>query len=251
MPELSTFLIVCPLVFLAGLIDAVAGGGGLISLPAYLVAGLPPKAALATNKLSSFMGTLISTGRFLRHGYVDRSVILPSVLVTLGGAGLGASMALLMPDRVIRLLIIPLLPFAAFYVLRRKDLGGGEEREALPRKKYFAAVLAVSLLVGSYDGFFGPGTGTFLLLLYSGACRMDIRTAAGNTKVVNLTSNLAALSVFLLHGEVMMTLGLTAGVFGIIGNYIGSGIVMKKGAGAIRPVMLFVLALLFVKLLLD
>ena len=111
-----------------------------------------------------------------------------------------------------------------------------------------AVSMAAALLIGAYDGFYGPGTGTFLLLVLTGAAKMDLRTASGTTKVVNLSSNIAALVTFLINGKVLLPLGVTAGVFCIAGHYIGSGLVVKSGRKIVRPVVLVVIMCLFVKI---
>lgn len=197
--NLQSFFIVCPLVFLAGFIDAIGGGGGFISLPAYLIAGIPPHSAVATNKLSASIGTIVSTGRYITNGYVDYRLGIPGLIMALIGAQIGARLALLVND----------------------------------------------------DDFYGPGTGTFLLITYTVFGKMDVLKAGGNTKLANLASNLSSLLVFILSGNVLITLGLVASVFGVLGNYLGVGFAMKHGAKGIRYVIIIVIALLFIKLLFD
>ena len=160
----QTFLIVCPLVFLAGFVDAIAGGGGLISLPAYLLAGVPMHNAIATNKLSSATGTAISTARLCKNKFVDWGVALPCISMALAGSFAGAHLALMASDKILRGMLIPVLPVVAFYVLKKKDLDDtGNIR--ISRKKQWLLCAVCSLAVGCYDGFYGPGTGTFLLIL--------------------------------------------------------------------------------------
>ncbi len=243
------YIIVCPLVFLAGLVDSIAGGGGLISLPAYMIAGVPPHQALGTNKLGSAMGTVVSTLRLARHGYLKRKmhIALGAALAALAGSALGSHLALLVPDTVIRNLMIAVLPITAFYVLRQKKDAG--EREPLPAGRLTAITLAAAFAFGGYDGFYGPGTGTFLILVLTGAARLDIRVASAMTKVINLSSNVAALATFLFTGNVDCALGLAAGVCCIAGHYLGAGMVVHDGKKIVRPVVLVVLALLFIKVI--
>lgn len=246
---IHTFLIVCPMVFLASFVDAIAGGGGLISLPAYLLAGVPMHNAIATNKLSSASGTVISTYRLCKNKFVDWSLALPCVSMALLGSTVGARIALLTSDKVLKMVLIVILPIVAFYVLRKKELDEGAEERTISRKKQWLIVAFSSLLVGCYDGFYGPGTGTFLLLLYTGLGKMDVRRASGNMKLANLSSNVAAMVVFLFSGTILVPLGLAAAVFSIAGHYIGSGMIMKNGSKIVKPVILVVLALLFVKII--
>lgn len=246
---MTTFFIVCPLVFLAGFIDAIAGGGGLISLPAYLLAGLPPHLAIGTNKLSSAMGTLVATGQFVRKGYMSWRLALPSILPTLVGAWMGSLISLVIPNRIFMLLMLVLLPCLAFYIFTHRTLARDHEPIITPR--IIAIVLASALVVGMYDGFYGPGTGTFLMLLLTGAAQLTIRQAAGITKAINLTSNIVSLAVFLYHGTVDIRLGAAAALFSIAGNYLGARSFIRKGESIARPIIIVVLGLLTVKILYD
>lgn len=246
-PGIVSYLIVCPLVFLASFVDAIAGGGGLISLPAYLLAGVPIHNAIATNKLSSAAGTVISTARYCKNRYADVPLAVPSFLVALLGSFMGANLALVTSDKVLKLMLIAVLPVVAFYVLKNKSMESKLKRQLTKRQKY-AIVITASFVIGTYDGFYGPGTGTFLLLVYTGLAGMDIRTASGNTKIVNLASNLAALGAFFFSGKIVVTLGLAAAVFSIAGHYIGSGMVIKNGTRIVRPIVVTVLVLLFIKI---
>lgn len=243
------YMIVCPLVFLAGFVDSIAGGGGLISLPAYLAAGIPAHFAIGTNKLSSTMGTVISTARYAKNGYIKIKLSLLAALFAIIGSALGAHLSLLSSERLLKGLLLAVLPVVAFYVLKNKDMGENGKISSLPEKKALFIAMAAALVIGCYDGFYGPGTGTFLLLVLTGFAKMDIRSASGTTKVINLSSNIAALVTFLLNGKVLIPLGLAAGVFCIAGNYLGSGLVVKNGLKVVRPVVLAVLICLFVKII--
>lgn len=247
-PGIVSYLIVCPLVFLASFVDAIAGGGGLISLPAYLLAGVPIHNAIATNKLSSAAGTVISTARYCKNRYADVPLAVPSFLVALLGSFMGANLALITSDKVLKLMLIAVLPVVAFYVLKNKNMEPKLKRQLTKRQKY-AIVITASFVIGTYDGFYGPGTGTFLLLVLTGAARMDVRSASAQTKVINLSSNVAALVTFLINGNVVLPLGLASGVCSIAGHYIGSGLVVHDGQKIVRPVVLVVLAALFIKVL--
>lgn len=247
---IQTFLIVCPLVFMASFVDAVAGGGGLIALPAYLLAGVPMHNAIATNKLSSASGTVISTVRLCRHKFVDWGLAFPCISMALLGSCIGANIALMVSDTILKWMLIPVLPIVSFYVLKKKELGNHEAININRKKQWIICALS-SLAVGCYDGFYGPGTGTFLLLLYTGAAKMDVRKASGNMKLANLSSNVAALGVFLFSGKIVFPLGLAAAVFSIAGHYIGAGMVMKNGSRIVRPLILVVMFLLFIKIMFN
>ncbi|HWT26987.1 MAG TPA: TSUP family transporter [Mobilitalea sp.] len=243
------FLIVCPLVFLAGFVDSIAGGGGLISLPAYLIAGLPTHFAIGTNKLSSAVGTTVSTYRFCKNKLVDWAVAVPSAVLALIGSVIGANIALMVNDKVMKYILVIILPVVAFYVLRGKSMKEGTKEEAISRRNVYLIACLASFFCGAYDGFYGPGTGSFLILIYTGLAKMDVKIAAGNTKLVNLSSNIAALATFIINGKIVFLLGIAAAVFSIAGHYIGAGMVMKNGQKVIKPIILTVLALLFIKVI--
>lgn len=249
MPDPIVLAIVCPLVFLGGFVDAIAGGGGIITLPAFLMAGLPAHAALATNKLSSTMGTVVSTSRLARGGYLNLRLAIPGALCALIGSPLGARLALWVPEGVFRWVLICALPVVAIMVLRDKSLR--PETLPMPEKRRLTIICVCAFVIGIYDGFYGPGTGTFLLLLLSAAAQMGVRDASGETKAINLASNVSALITFAISGQVMWVTGLLAGSFCILGHYLGSGMVLKGGVKFVRPIIAVVLVALFVKTILE
>ena len=169
----KTFLIVCPLVFLGGFVDAIGGGGGIITIPAYLMAGLPAHNASATNKFGAAFGTIMSTIRYIRTGKVDYGLAIPSIVASLIGANLGAKFALFLTDNVFRIIMIVMVPLIAFFVLKNKTLEP-KDHTPLSRKKEVTIAIVASLIIGLYDGFYGPGTGTFLILIYTKLIKKDI-----------------------------------------------------------------------------
>lgn len=251
MPEINllTFLIVCPLTFLGGFVDAVAGGGGLISLPAYMIAGLPAHFAIATNKLSSGMGTTVSTYRYAKAGNIPWKKALPCVIMAVIGSATGARLALLVDAELFKRLMLVIIPVTAFYVMRTKSMGS--DKEPFGSTETLIRSSAVALLIGAYDGFYGPGTGTFLILLLSTFARFRLGEANGVSKSINLTTNITSLAVYLLNGKVILMLGLAGGVFGIIGNYIGVSFFNEKGVRAVKPIMIIVLTIFFIRILTE
>lgn len=245
-----TYLIVCPLVFLAGLIDSVAGGGGLISLPAYMAAGLSPLQAAGTNKMSACLGTVASTGRFVRDRKVDWKAGIFAALGAFPGSWLGALLQQHIPQENIRLLMIVAIPLVAIVVLRKKDMNG---RCLVSAPFYRPMAFGIGLLIGFYDGLIGPGTGTFLILLFTMTLGMEAVMASGTAKIVNLTSNVAALASYLANGadNILFALAIPAAICGMIGNYIGASLTVKKGVGFIRYMLLAVLVLLLAKMVMD
>jgi len=249
-PYYQQLLIVCPLVFLAGFIDSIAGGGGLISLPAYYMAGVPPHVALGTNKMSSSIGMIFSTGTYLREGYVYKPLIPVSIAGALIGSWIGARSILLLDENILRWIMAIAIPLLALIIIFKKDLMSPETREFNKvREQTIAAIVA--LTIGWYDGFFGPGAGTFLMLAFVGILKLDAVTACGNTKVVNFCSNIAALAVFIMAGTVNYALALPGAAFAILGNVIGARLTVKNGAKLIKPVMLVVVVILMITVVRD
>ncbi|GHU83479.1 UPF0721 transmembrane protein [Clostridia bacterium] len=241
--------ILFPLIFLSGFMDSIAGGGGIISLTSYLAVGLPPHLALGTNKTSAFLGTGISMARFARKGHIRWDSAIVAFLGALAGSAAGARLALLVPERALVYIMLPVLPVIAALVLRRK--GFTPRTVALPRKGMLAYSLVIGVLLGGYDGFFGPGTGTFLILAFTAMLGFDVLTACGNAKAVNFASNIAAAVTFILNGQVNYALGVPAALCAIAGHYVGSGLAMKKGIRIVRPMIVVVIALLMAKIIWD
>lgn len=247
--SIETFIIVCPLVFLAGVIDAIGGGGGLISLPAYMIAGLPPHTCIATNKMSSTFGTALATMRFMRAGLVNLKLAVPAVAAAIIGSSIGAHISLVLPEEVMKYVLIVVLPVSAFLVLNKKLFNDkGSDEVLLDKRTYITAMLA-ALIVGIYDGFYGPGTGTFLIIAFTVFAKLDIKTANAQAKVINLTTNITALVIFLLNGQVLLPLGIAAAASNMVGGYIGAGLAMANGAKLAKYSILFVLFLLALKVL--
>ena len=242
-------LLVCFGVFCASFMDTIGGGGGIISLPTYLLAGLPMHMALGTNKLSACIGTVASTVRYVKNGYVNWFLGIPSIALALVGAHLGTKLQLAADEKYLKLVLILILPVIAVILLRKKELP--EEWRPLNEWLRRAIIWGASLIIGIYDGFYGPGTGTFLLLIFCYLGKIDVRTASGNVKLVNLSSNIGALFTSLAAGKVMVPLGLAAAIFSISGQYLGAGLALKNGSKVVRPVILFVILLLTGKVLLE
>ena len=236
-PDLSgAALVILPIAgFVAGFIDSIAGGGGLISVPALLSLGFPPHLALGTNKLQSALGTAFATTNYARQGLVTREGLAPGIVCTAIAAGVGAwSVTQISGDRLVQ--VIPWLLGAIFiYVLVSPRLG--EVRRAA-RMPGFWFHLLFGLGLGFYDGFFGPGTGSFWTLGYVVLLGFTLPHATGHTKVMNLTSNVASLAWFAWHGDVAWIAGLCMGAANIAGALLGSTLAIKRGARFIRGFVL-------------
>lgn len=249
MITMTHFLIVCPLVFLAGFVDSIAGGGGLISLPAYMISGIPVHSAIGTNKLSSGMGTSLATWRYYKNGYIEWKLALVCAVCAWFASNLGAHLGLLLDDGVFKIVLLFILPLTAYYVFKCKVLD--VEREPFSKKKTTVIAMAVASVIGAYDGFYGPGTGTFLILLLTSMAHMKLSEANGISKVINLTTNISSFTVLLLEGKVYLLLGAMAGLFSIMGNYIGTTFFDRGGAKFVKPTIGVVLGIFFIRVLTE
>ena len=248
--EISQLFIICPLIFIGGVIDAIGGGGGLITLPAFMISGFPVHFAIGTNKVSSAMGTSIAVAKYIRDGYMPLKLSVLGAVFAILGSSLGAKTALLISDHAFKILMLAILPVTAWYVFRSQDLLREERgtNDAITTRTY---IVLVAFFLGFYDGFYGPGAGTFMLLLMAGAARLSVQKANGVTKAINFATNIAAIAVYFMNGKVILPVGITAGCFSIAGNYIGARFFEKGGAKAVRPVILIVLSLFFVRVIYD
>ncbi|MCL2169214.1 MAG: TSUP family transporter [Defluviitaleaceae bacterium] len=247
--EFIQIVILCALIFLGGFIDSIAGGGGLISLPAYVLTGVPMHSALASNKFSSTFGTAFSAWNFLRNGKVYVKAIPVSVVFALAGSAFGAYIALLTSDEVLRNLLLVMIPIIAVIVIVKRDFGKENRMDTLKTGTILTGAAIAAGVIGFYDGFFGPGTGTFLILIFTIFLRFDLVTANGNSKIINLSSNLGSMVTFIISGHIVFQLAVPAAVFGILGNVIGSRLAIKIGAKIIKPVLIGVLTLLLFTLI--
>lgn len=245
---MKRYLIVCPLIFLAGFVDSIAGGGALISFPAYMLAGVSAQMTIGTSKLSSFPGAIVAAARFARSGYIRWKLAAFCAVAAFCGAQIGAHITLRMSDQVIESLMLFVLPVVAFCVLRSGNTDEPKKGELAPKKLIWVCAV-ISAVIGTYNGFYGPGTGTFLILAFSNIAGLKTKEAAGLAKIANFSADISAVGTFLANDRIDYRLGLTAAIFCIAGSYIGSGLVVNNGRKIVRPVIIVVLALLFIKIL--
>jgi uncharacterized protein len=219
----------------AGFVDAIAGGGGLISLPALLSVGLPPQIALGTNKLQGSFGAFSAAYTYSRRGTAPLKPLIAGILHTFIGAMLGA-LAIQQLDAAFLKHLIPILLFVVLvYTLVSPRLGYEERRAMMPAPLFY---MLFGLVLGFYDGFFGPGAGSFWTAAFLVFMGVSMTQAVGNTKVVNFTSNIVALGVFMFSGSVLYSVGLLMAVGQVIGARIGSNLAINKGTRFIRPLFL-------------
>ena len=244
--ELAALIFLAVAGFLAAFLDAIAGGGGLISLPALLSVGLPPVGALATNKMQSVVGTSVAAITYWRKGYIKFGELIVPICLTLLGSLLGAITAKALDTELLNILVPLLLVAVAIYFMLSPKMSDEDKRARL---KFSIFVPVMGFVIGYYDGIFGPGTGSFFIAGFVTLFGLGLTRAVGNTKVLNATSNLAALGFFIFAGDVVWIAG-GAMIFGqVIGGYLGARVGMKFGAKLIKPLVVVISLTMAVRLL--
>lgn len=243
----QVWLVVLPLVFMGAVVDSIAGGGGLISLPAYMMV-LPPHVAAATNKFAASFGTLTSLLRFLKSGKVHIKVSLLAAAGALIGSPIGAQIQMLLSDALLNQIMLVILPCVAVFMVFRRDLGADDAAmPAVCSGKMAVQSFAIGLVIGGYDGLIGPGTGTFLIIAFSSILGFNLLFASGSAKVVNFASNISALIVYLMHGQVLFAVGIPALIFAVIGYQVGAQLALRGGGKVVRWLIFVVLGMMIIK----
>ncbi|MGY0395385.1 TSUP family transporter [Fusobacterium sp.] len=248
--DISSFLFLGVACFFASFIDAIAGGGGLITVPAYLASGLPAHTALGTNKVSSSIGTIASTWKFAASGKINWKMVRTMVPFSLIGAFIGVKTVVLIDSKYLYPIAIILLLLVLVYSLMNKDLG--EENNFLGlNSKNIRNGRIMAVIMGFYDGFFGPGTGSFLIFALIRIFKLDFTNASGNAKILNLTSNLASMFLFIYLGKVNFFYSIPIGIIMIFGAILGAKMAVTKGTKFIKPMFLIVTSIVLVKMILE
>jgi len=238
--------------FVAGTVDAVVGGGGLIQIPALFAVHPGESAAtlFGTNKCASVVGTANATWRFARRVVMPWRTILPAALAAFAFSYAGAAAVAWLPKDAVRPLILVLLVFAAVYTLMKKEFGEQHRPAHSGHRELFYAIL-LGGVIGFYDGFFGPGTGSFLIFLFVRFFGFDFLHASAGAKVVNVATNLAALAYFLPNGHVLPLLAAAMAVANVSGSVAGTWLALRHGSRFVRQVFLVLVAVLIVKFARD
>lgn len=229
----------------AGFIDSIAGGGGLIALPALLAAGLTPAQALATNKLQGSFGTMAATWNFYRKGHLKLVEMWPAVLMTFIGSASGTELVKRLDPSFLSTVMPFLLIVVVIYFVFQPKIG---ETDRHHRISLWGFAFLCGFTIGFYDGFFGPGTGSFFAIAFVTLLGFNLLKATAHTKLLNFTSNIASLCFFILGGKVVWVVGLTMAMGQFIGGYLGSHMTMKHGARIVRPLLITVSLAMTVKL---
>ncbi|GAB3622034.1 TSUP family transporter [Mariniluteicoccus endophyticus] len=236
--------------FVAGWVDAVVGGGGLIQLPSLLI-GLPKDVpspyVLGTNKISSAAGTLTATITYARRVAMDWRTVVPLVVSAFVGSAIGSSLARLIPKAALTPIVLVALLVVGTYTLLKPELGLVHEPRHTGLRHYGSAA-AIGVSVGAYDGLLGPGTGSFFVILMVAVLGYGFLEASAKAKIANLATNVASIVVFGLHGELLVALGLLMAAANLSGGFLGARTAIKRGNGFVRTVFLVVVGALVLKL---
>ncbi len=238
----------CAAGFFAALVDSIAGGGGIISIPAIIAAGVPPHYALGTNKFCSSWGAFISTLTFAKSNRIHFPLIKYMVPFTFLGAVIGAKVVLNINEKLLQTMILVLVFTIAIYTLIKKDFGNENNFNGLTLKSILCGCI-FAFILGFYDGFFGPGTGSFLIFIFITIYKFDFTISAGNGKILNFVSNFASLITFAINGKIYYLIGIPMGLSMILGAFVGTKIAIKNGAKVIKPIFVTIALALTVKLL--
>ncbi|QEN08666.1 hypothetical protein EXM22_11955 [Oceanispirochaeta crateris] len=244
-PTLTELIILLSAALTAGFVDSIAGGGGLITLPALLAVGIPPHLALGTNKLQASFGSCTAAIRYTGSGLVIRDQLVKAVIFTFIGALTGTVLIQIIPADSLKR-VIPFILLAVFiYTLLSPDLGSIDRRARMKISMFYTLA---GLTLGFYDGFFGPGTGSFWTIALVILMGYNLKSATANTKIVNFTSNIVSLILFIIGGNVLFIPGLIMATGQIAGAWMGSHLVIRQGTKFIRIFFLAVVALTIIKL---
>lgn len=248
--NMLTIVLVCIAGFFGAFIDAIVGGGGLITVPALLAAGLPTHIALGTNKFSASFGTMSSSYHYYKSGNTNFKLLKFLVPLSLLGSALGVVTVLSIEPKFLSILIVFLVLGIVLYTAFKKELGLEENFKGIVFETVSKGML-LAFALGFYDGFFGPGTGSFLIFGMIYIFGYDFKKASANSKILNLTSNLTALFIFLLNKQINYSIAIPMALSMILGAKLGAHMAINKGSEFIKPVFLIVSTLLVAKIILD
>lgn len=239
------YVFIFVLIGFSGFIDSIAGGGGLVSIPAYLAVGLPAEFILGTNKCVSSSGATLAVFRYIINKTIIWRIMVYSIVAALIGSAIGASLSRYLSKELMFVLLLIVIPMIFILQYHQGKKGQAEDR-SIPAGAVIRAS-AIGLLIGGYDGLFGPGTGTFMLLAFMAFLNFSAREASANARIVNYSSNVSALIYFLIQGKIFWPIAFVAIAGSICGNWIGSGMVLKSADKVVMPVFRLVLVLLMLK----
>jgi uncharacterized membrane protein YfcA len=245
-----TIILLCIAGFVAAFVDSIAGGGGLITVPAFMLTGLPTHMVLGTNKFSATAGSFTSSLKFIRSGKANFKLLKYLIPFTFLGSMLGVRAVLNIDQKFLNGLVLILIMFIGIYTLFSKSLGLEDKFQGLTKKNvFYGIILAFSL--GFYDGFFGPGTGSFLVFGFISIFGFNFLASSANARILNFTSGITALVLFAISGKINYTLGVPVAISMVIGARMGTTVALNKGSKLIKPIFVTMSLAVAVKMLID
>ena len=241
----------CLAFFFAGIVDSITGGGGLITIPVMLATGIPVRYITGTNQCSAWLGTGVAAYKYLKSGKVHLRSALITLPFAVVGAFLGARLNLLMSERFLKIFMLVTVPILAVILLSNKKLGETDRVDEQPPASVAVWSALIGLVLGAYQGFYGPGSGLFFLLAYAFFLKLSLVRGTANTRFVIAFASITSVLTYALNGGVIWNLAIAATAFNIVGSYIGASLAIKNGSRIIRPIMFGVVLLLILKLIFD
>ena len=233
--------------FLAQFVDSIAGGGGLISIPALFAFGVPPHFALGTNKFGAMFGTVSSSISFIRSKNIHKELLMYMIPCTILGAVLGVNTVLMINQKILNAIVLVLLLVVCAYTVLKKDMGSEDRFTGMSRKNILIGC-AIALILGFYDGFFGPGAGSFLIFSFITFLGFNFLQSCGNGKILNACSGVTSFIVFALHGKVIYSIGIPLAISMILGALVGTRLAIRNGAKLIKPIFILISISFIIKL---
>lgn len=244
---LNDLIYLCPLLLAAGFLDGIAGGGGIIALPAYILTGMPMHSAYACNKLQSGLGTLVSCLKYIKEKFVDLKFALIAVPFTVAASTLTTRLVLNLDNEKIKLIIAICIPIAVLMMFLKKKISSKTVTKHEINKKTVILSALSGIILGTYDAIFGPGGGTIAIIIFSLLLNYDVRVGCGNGKVIIVASNFTAMISYIFSGYMIYHVAIPCAAANMIGSYLGAAVAAKKGEKVVFPAMLTIVLVLVVQ----
>jgi uncharacterized membrane protein YfcA len=244
-------LLCCLAFFFAGIVDSITGGGGLITIPVMLATGIPVHYITGTNQCSAWIGSGVASYKFVRSGNIHLRSVFITLPFAIIGSYIGARLNLIVPDRYLKVFMLVTIPIIAVFIFSNKQLGEEDHSDEQSTMAIVLWSVFIGLVLGGYQGFYGPGSGLFFMLAYAACLKLDLVKATGNTRFVIAIASIASVFAYASSGNVIWNLAIILNVFYIIGSYLGAVLVIRNGARIIRPIMICVVGLLIIKIVFD
>lgn len=246
-----TCLVVCLAYFIAGFIDAACGGGGLITVPALMAVGVPAHMIMGTNQSSIILGGFTSFFTYLKNKKIYYLSALSALPFSMLGSYIGAELNMLMPEKYLQFIMLGMVPILAVFLVVKKDIGTENQFDTLSKPRIVLTSCLIGFVVGTYQGFYGPGSGMFCMFCFSALLKMDMLHANGNTKLIVAFSTVVASLNYASSGNVIIEIVILATLFYGAGCYCGARYAIAKGTRGIRPIMFLMILVLMIKIVID